>query len=158
MLRPLVGSYSCQVRSHYGSFVLDCLDRFTELFSPPAHSDVQGLPRHSDTTMAKLLAYAVDVRRFASAKALAVFIGVAPQQCLSGKFRKGGTMMSRTGHADLRRALYIHEPGCATPQLCPLDIWRSIERYRTRAQGCGRSRDAQAGAADLRGEQIRQAV
>ncbi|MDO8369510.1 MAG: IS110 family transposase, partial [Candidatus Nitrotoga sp.] len=56
---------------------------------------------------AKVLAYAGDVRRFANAKALAAFIGVTPRQRLSGSSVKGRTMMSRTGHADLRRALYM---------------------------------------------------
>ena len=57
--------------------------------------------------MAKVLAYAGDVRRFAYAKALAAFIGVTPRQRVSGSSVKGRTMMSRTGHADLRRALYM---------------------------------------------------
>ncbi len=59
------------------------------------------------TTVAKVLAYAGDVRRFANAKALAAFIGVTPRQRLSGSSVKGRTMMSRTGHAQLRRALYM---------------------------------------------------
>jgi hypothetical protein len=38
---------------------------------------------------------------------LAAFIGVTPRQRLSGSSVKGRTMMSRTVHADLRRALYM---------------------------------------------------
>lgn len=41
------------------------------------------------------------------AKALAAFIGVTPRQRLSGSSVKGRTLMSRTGHAALRRALYM---------------------------------------------------
>jgi transposase len=54
-----------------------------------------------------LLAYAGNIRRFASAKALTAFIGVTPRQRLSGSSVKGRAMMSRTGHGDLRRALYM---------------------------------------------------
>lgn len=54
-----------------------------------------------------LLAYAGNIRRFASAKALTAFIGVTPRQRLSGSSVKGRTMLSRTGHGDLRRALYM---------------------------------------------------
>jgi transposase len=65
------------------------------------------IPGIGDTTVAKVLAYAGDVRRFSSAKALAAFVGVTPRQRLSGSSVKGRTMMSRTGHGELRRALYM---------------------------------------------------
>lgn len=57
--------------------------------------------------MAKVLAYAGDGRRFTSAKALAAFIGICPRQRQSGSSVKGRTMISRTGHADLSKALYM---------------------------------------------------
>jgi len=68
---------------------------------------LHSIPGIGNTTVAKVLAYAGNVRRFANAKALAAFIGVTPRQRLSGTSVKGRTMMSRTGHADLRRALYM---------------------------------------------------
>lgn len=68
---------------------------------------LRSIPGIGNTTVAKVLAYAGDVRRFAHAKALAAFIGVTPRQRLSGSSVKGRTLMSRTGHADLRRALYM---------------------------------------------------
>ncbi|RFC30892.1 MAG: Transposase [Candidatus Nitrotoga sp. MKT] len=68
---------------------------------------LRSIPGIGSTTVAKVLAYAGDVRRFTNAKALAAFIGVTPRQRLSGSSVKGRTMMSRTGHADLRRALYM---------------------------------------------------
>ncbi|CAG1015103.1 hypothetical protein RHIZO_04966 [Rhizobiaceae bacterium] len=68
---------------------------------------LRSIPGIGNTTVAKVLAYAGDVRRFANAKALAAFIGVTPRQRLSGSSVRGRTMMSRTGHADLRRALYM---------------------------------------------------
>lgn len=78
------------------------------------HPDLKGdaellhsIPGMGDVTVAKVLAYVGDVRRFDNAKALAAFIGVTPRQRLSGTSVKGRTMLSRTGHAALRRALYM---------------------------------------------------
>lgn len=68
---------------------------------------LRSIPGLGNTTVAKVLAYAGDVRRFTNAKALAAFIGVTPRQRLSGSSVKGRTMMSRTGHAALRKALYM---------------------------------------------------
>ena len=68
---------------------------------------LHSIPGVGENTVAKVLAYAGDVRRFANAKALAAFIGVTPRQRLSGTSVKGRTMMSRTGHASLRKALYM---------------------------------------------------
>lgn len=65
------------------------------------------IPGIGTTTAAKVLAYAGDVRRFRNAKALAAFIGVTPRQRESGSSVRGRTMMSRTGHASLRHALYM---------------------------------------------------
>ena len=68
---------------------------------------LRSIPGIGDTTIAKVLAYAGNVRRFTNAKALAAFIGVTPRQRVSGSSIKGRTMMSRTGHNELRRALYM---------------------------------------------------
>jgi transposase len=68
---------------------------------------IESIPGVGANTVAKVLAYAGDVRRFDSAKALAAFIGVTPRQRQSGSSLKGRTSMSRTGHHDLRRALYM---------------------------------------------------
>ena len=68
---------------------------------------IESIPGIGRTTVAKALAYAGDVRRFDSAKALAAFIGVTPRQRLSGTSVRGRTMLSRTGHKALRNALYM---------------------------------------------------
>jgi transposase len=83
----------------------DHIDRHPEL-----KHDAQllhSIPGIGNTTVAKVLAYAGDVRRFTNAKALAAFIGVTPRQRISGSSIRGRTMMSRSGHAQLRRALYM---------------------------------------------------
>ena len=68
---------------------------------------IASIPGIGDTTVAKVLAYAGDVRRFANGKALAAFIGICPRQRQSGSSVKGRTMISRAGHATLRKALYM---------------------------------------------------
>jgi transposase len=75
------------------------------------------IPGLGDTTVAKVLAYAGDVSRFESAGAFAAFIGVIPRIRQSG-LHKGRTMMSRSGHAHLRQALYM--PGMVALRYNPL--------------------------------------
>jgi transposase len=79
---------------------------------------IASIPGIGETTVAKVLAYAGDIRRFANAKALAAFIGICPRQRQSGSSIKGRTMISRTGHADLRKALYM--PGLVALRYNPL--------------------------------------
>lgn len=58
------------------------------------------------TTAYRVLAYLPQISHFESAKQLAAFIGVTPQQRESGQF-KGKTRMTSYGHARLRKALYM---------------------------------------------------
>ena len=83
----------------------DHIDRHPELKNDARL--LETIPGLGATTTAKVLAYAGDVRRFHSAKALAAFIGVSPRQRLSGTSMRGRTMMSRSGHKALRHALYM---------------------------------------------------
>ena len=53
------------------------------------------------------MAYLGDVRRFKNAKALAAFIGVTPRVKQSGSSVRGRSMISRSGHATVRYALYM---------------------------------------------------
>jgi transposase len=68
---------------------------------------IRSIPGIGPTTVAKVLAYAGDVRRFDSAKALAAYIGLSPRQRQSGSSVRGRTMLSRVGHQTLRHALYM---------------------------------------------------
>ncbi len=52
------------------------------------------------------LAHIPDVTCFATAKQLAAYIGVSPQQCQSGLFR-GQTKISKIGNSHMRKALYM---------------------------------------------------
>lgn len=58
------------------------------------------------TTM-KLLGHLGDIRRFHSAKALAVFVGVSPQRRESGTSIRGRSTISRSGNPTIRHALYM---------------------------------------------------
>lgn len=65
------------------------------------------IPGIGKTTAAKMLAYLGDVRRFNNAKALAAFVGVTPRQHQSGSSIHKRAMLSRSGHANARHALYM---------------------------------------------------
>lgn len=65
------------------------------------------IPGVGATTVMRVLGQVGDLRRFKNAKAFAAFLGVTPKQRLSGTSIKGRTMISRTGNAELRAALYM---------------------------------------------------
>jgi len=89
--------------------------------------------------MAKVLAYAGNVRCFANAKALTAFIGVTPRQRISGSSLKGRTMKSRSRHAQSRRALYI--PGLVARRHNPV-----LKAFGDRLNGTGLAPTAVVGA------------
>jgi transposase len=68
---------------------------------------MRSIPGVGPITAAKVLAYLGDVRRFASAKALAAFIGVTPRLRQSGSSVRGRSSIARTGHAMVRHALFF---------------------------------------------------
>jgi transposase len=116
----------------------DHIDRHPEL-----KHDAQlllSIPGLGNTTVAKILAYAGNIKRFANAKALAAFIGVTPRHRLSGTSVKGRTMMSRTGHAPLRKALYM-------PGLVGLRYNPAIREFGQRLRAKGMAPKAVVGAA-----------
>lgn len=76
------------------------------------------IPGLGEVTVAKVLAYAGDISRFDNAKALSAFVGVCPQQRLSGSSVRGRTTLSKRGHAALRKALYM--PGMVAIRFNPL--------------------------------------
>ncbi len=68
---------------------------------------IASIPGSGQSTVAKVLAYAGDVRRFDKAKAFVAFIGLIQRRRLSGTSVRGRAMMSRAGHKALRHALYM---------------------------------------------------
>jgi transposase len=65
------------------------------------------IPGLGAVTVAKVLGYLGDVRRFDSAKALSAFLGVTPKRKESGSSLKGRSSLSRAGHTEMRKALYM---------------------------------------------------
>lgn len=68
---------------------------------------IASIPGVGAATVARVLGHLGDIRRFKSAKALAAFLGVTPKQRTSGTSLKGRTMVSKTGNAPLRAALFM---------------------------------------------------
>lgn len=101
---------------------------------------IGSIPGLGDITIAKFLAYIGDVRRFRNAKALAAFIGVSPKIRESGSSVKGRSMLSRTGHAALRHALYM-------PGLVALRHNPAIRQFGERLRSTGLAPKAVVGAA-----------
>ncbi|MDP2398345.1 MAG: IS110 family transposase [Burkholderiales bacterium] len=65
---------------------------------------VPGLGEH---TIPWLIAYLGDGQRFDSAKRAVAFFGLCPKPRQSGSSVRGKTRIAKTGHADLRHALYM---------------------------------------------------
>ena len=104
------------------------IDRHAEL---KTDADLmKSIPGIGSNTVAKVLAYLGDVRRFRSAKALAAFVGVSPRLRLSGSSVRGRTAISRMGHASMRQALYM--PGMVALRHNPI---LKIFGERLRANG-----------------------
>jgi transposase len=116
----------------------DHIDRHPELKADAEL--IASIPGIGRTTVAKVLAYAGDVRRFDSAKAFAAFIGICPRQRQSGSSVKGRTMISRAGHAALRKALYM--PGLVALRHNPI-----LQAFGVRMKANGLAPKAVVGAA-----------
>lgn len=65
------------------------------------------IPGIAQTTASLLLSEIVSWQAFASAKQLAAYIGLTPQERTSGSSVRGRTQLSRTGSGRLRKALYM---------------------------------------------------
>ena len=78
------------------------------------HPDLKGkkelllsIPAIGDSTVAQVLAFIGDVNKFNKAKEVAAFVGLNPKQRQSGSSVNGRTRLSKTGNAELRKALYM---------------------------------------------------
>lgn len=90
---------------------------------------IGSIPGIGDRTVARVLAFVGDVRRFKSAKSFAAYVGVTPRQRQSGSSLRGRRMMSRTGHAAARKSLYM--PGLVAMRHNPV-IAAMAKRLRDR--------------------------
>lgn len=67
---------------------------------------LKSIPGVGDMLSVSLLAFAGNLRRFRDSKALVAYAGLNPRRCESGLW-KGKSRLSKTGHAELRSALYM---------------------------------------------------
>ena len=65
------------------------------------------IPGIGNATIAILLAELNDLNKFRHVRELVAFIGLAPRETLSGSSIKGKPRLCKTGHARLRKALYM---------------------------------------------------
>lgn len=100
---------------------------------------IESIPGLGRATAAKVLAHIGDVRRFASAKALAAFIGVTPRQRQSGSSVRGRTMMCHMGNRRLRAALFL--PSLVAKRYNPI-----LKQFAGRLEANGLPKMAVAGA------------
>jgi transposase len=100
---------------------------------------LHSIPGIGTVTVPKVLALLGDVRRFKNAKALSAFIGVTPRVRESGSSVRGRSMMSRAGHAQMRRALYM-------PALVALRHNEAVKTFGERLKAKGLAPKAVVGA------------
>lgn len=85
--------------------IRDHIDRDPDLRH--RHDLLDSIPGIAHLTAATLLAELGDLTRFASAQAVAAYVGLCPQHHESGSSVHKRTRLSRTGHGALRKALYF---------------------------------------------------
>lgn len=85
--------------------IRDHIDQHPDLKSKRDLLDT--IPGVGEATIAQLLTEFSDTSRFTSAKAAAAFTGITPKQYQSGTSVRGKTRISKTGHAQLRKALFM---------------------------------------------------
>lgn len=93
---------------------------------------LDSIPGLGERTIAVLLAFYVDPKRFSNARQAAAFGGLDPRQHESGSSVKAKPHLSKVGHAFLRKALYM-------PAMVTLykTAWGS--RFRARLAAAGKS-------------------
>lgn len=91
-------------------------------------------------TAARLLAEIGDIKAFSSARQLAAYAGLTPQEHTSGTSVQGKTRLCKIGNARLRKALYF--PAIAFLRCAP-----ELELWRERLTATGKTKMAIVGAA-----------
>jgi hypothetical protein len=116
------------------------------------------IPGIGEATVAKVLAYAGDVRCFANAKALAAFTWNMSASAAVGELGQGTHDDLTYRPCSVAQSLVHARAGGAAPQPDPASLWRKDESKRPSAESGGGRSNAQTGASDLWGGEIRQAV
>jgi len=98
--------------------IADLIDRTPEL--KRKKDLLASIPGIGKVTIAAILAELDDLEKFKHVRELVAFIGLAPKERLSGSSIKGKPRLCKTGHARLRKALYM--PALVSIQYNPLMI------------------------------------
>ena len=98
--------------------ITDLIDRNPDLKRKKDLLD--SIPGIGKVTIATLLAELDDLEKFKHVRELVAFIGLAPKETLSGSSIKGKPRLCKTGHARLRKALYM--PALVSIRYNPLMI------------------------------------
>ncbi|MDC0833608.1 transposase [Geitlerinema sp. CS-897] len=97
------------------------------------HQRLTTIPGLGKDSAARLLAEIGSVEHFPSARQLAAFAGVTPQERQSGTSVRGKTRLCKIGNPRLRKALYF--PALSMIRCCP-----QIKLFRERLLAAGRTR------------------
>jgi transposase len=98
--------------------IADLIDRNPDL--KRKRNLLASIPGIGKTTIAAFLAELDDLEKFKHVRELVAFIGLAPKEKLSGSSIKGKPRLCKTGHARLRKALYM--PALVSIRYNPLMI------------------------------------
>jgi transposase len=93
---------------------------------------LESIPGVGEGTVALLLAFSLDSRRFTSARQVTAYAGLDPRQHESGSSVRGKAHISRFGHSIIRKRLYM-------PAMCTLYRTDWGKRYLQRLTTAGKT-------------------
>ena len=92
---------------------------------------LQSIPGLGEASIPWLMAFLGDGQRFERGKQAVAFVGLAPRRHESGSSVRGKARISRTGHTDLRQALYM-------PALVAYSRCAAFASFRQRLRAAGK--------------------
>jgi len=126
-------------------FIIDCLEKESRQLEKRIQDHIDqnptlkrnqqlldSIPGVGEKTAPWLLAYLGDGQRFSRGKQAAAFAGLSPHPFQSGSSVQGRSRISKTGHADLRRILYM-------PALATYGRKKAFQPFITRLKESGKA-------------------
>ena len=100
---------------------------------------LQSIPAVGDTVSAIIMSFLSDLSKFSSAKQITAFVGLNPKQIQSGASVNGRTRLSKTGHREIRKNLYM-------PALSAIRFNPMIKKFYNNLLSRGKSKMCAIGA------------
>ena len=100
---------------------------------------LQSIPAVGDTVSAIIMSFLSDLSKFSSAKQITAFVGLNPKQTQSGASVNGRTRLSKTGHREIRKNLYM-------PALSAIRFNPIIKKFYNNLLSRGKSKMCAIGA------------